>query len=148
MKYLLIAATLFLQSCATYIGLTYDQKCANKGMVLAGANEDTTYGSQYNYNYGLTTARYSSDSVSCRVPANNEERKLVSLEQERLQPINEYNNGYNGKYWLNVLGYYAFILPGVGLKFYFDGQQADAIQKYYEIGREQNNRNVSSSDKP
>jgi hypothetical protein len=143
MKLLLILSVFILQSCATYIGYTYDQQCANKGMVLSGANETSGVNTYSNGTYG----RSYYDNVSCRVPANNDEKREIALEQERLYPINEYNSGVRTKQLINGIGYYLLILPGVGLKFWYDHEADQALKKYQEI-RSSQNRSVSSTLSP
>lgn len=141
MKPLNILVFAALVSCATRAPLTYKQECGYKGMVLAGVNTQsgTVSGSAYNWKTNSTSYNdeyYEGESVQCVVPKNKKEACEAEVYGQAAAPLNEYNSGYQGKKFLTGLGYYALILPGVGLKFYYDGQRDKAVYQAKEIEKD------------
>ena len=136
MKVLVLIALVIFQSCASRAPLTYKQTCGAKGMVLAGVREDSGSTSSYSYDYGRLSGYYDGESVQCVVPQNKKQECEAHIYGQAARPIMEYNDGIGGKRVLTGAGYYALILPGIGLKLYYDKQRDLAVQKAMEIEKE------------
>jgi hypothetical protein len=133
----IILCLLVVTSCATRAPLNYNQKCAAKGLVLDGVSEQSGSGSTYSFATNSTYVSNSSgENISCVVPRNDYQRCQIEVYSKSIAPISEYNEWYKTKEFVNGLGYYALILPGVGLKYYYDSQRDQAINKSSEILKE------------
>lgn len=128
---ILLLSVFLLTSCATRAPKTYKQICADRGMVLAGVSSDS--GSGQNYYTGRTS--YYGESVNCSVPRSKvEECKVVGISESSV-PVDEYNEFAETRRFVSGLGYWAFILPGIGLKYAFDTQRDEAYNKGLELQR-------------
>lgn len=133
MKVVLLVMLLVLVSCASRAPMTYKQSCGAKGMVLAGVRSDSGSTSSYNMNYGAVNGSYDGESISCVVPQNAKQECEALVYQKAARPVLEYNSSYQSKKFLSGLGYYAFIVPGIGLKLYYDGQVDQAVAEAQKI---------------
>lgn len=119
-----LALLLIVTSCATYIAKTPSDICASQGMKLAGVSSSSGAINGYGRNNQYAT---SSNGVQCVVPETAydkcEAEKLLYV----LAPVDEYNSNFDTKYKINELAYFAFILPGIGMKLYYDNQQDKAV---------------------
>jgi hypothetical protein len=133
MRILIMALLFTLTSCAGWVATNYRQECAQKGMKLAGVNSGS--GASYNYNYGRTN--HYSENVQCELPKSKKEQCEINAYERSLDPIYEYNEWWRTKDAVTGLGYFAFILPGVGAKMYFESKQEDAIAESRRIAQEE-----------
>lgn len=136
MKVVLLVVLLSLASCATRAPLSYNQKCGLKGMVLAGVNEESGDTSSYNYNTGRSRGSYEGESVQCVVPKDKKQECQAQIFRQAANPVLEYNDWAETKRFVNGVGYYAFVLPGVGMKLWFDSQRDAAVKQSFELEKE------------
>lgn len=124
---LIVAGVLFLSGCATAIPLTYEEQCSLREMKLAGVNSGSAQ-------YGLDTIK--SESVSCRIPADQTEEVEVSRRKSITTPKAEYNNTVQSKRLFGAIGYVLYIVPGIVIKIVADNQRQTAIEKSQQIENE------------
>ena len=133
MKFSVLLSLVMLTSCATHAPKTYEQRCAERGMVLRGVNASSGTTSNYNYNYGVTTGSYSGENVSCEVPANDIQRCQVGVLRHSTDPIENYNSGVQFKNLLAGVGYITYVIPGFVAKYYYDKQRSTALSESLAI---------------
>lgn len=147
---LILGMALF--GCATPIHYTAKQKCAQDGMALVGVDHGSSngfiYGSGSATAYGANPAqptsvysnssvfsRGSSEYVRCAVPATDAEKSEITAIQTSLAPINEYNSNIRAKRAVTGIGYFFWVIPGLGAKLYYDSEYDKALRSSGELLR-------------
>lgn len=131
MRYLLVLVV--ISSCASYAPKTYNQQCADKGMVLTGVSNSSGSGSHYNIGTNSSVvSSYADEAVHCIVPENDIQRCEVEKYVESSMSVQEYNSSAGTKRFVTGVGYIAFILPGVVAKLVFDNQLDEAVSRSLE----------------
>jgi hypothetical protein len=129
-------AILNIVGCATSAPISYQEHCANKGMMLASVTDTDSSAAAYGSNGSTAYARGNAESVSCEVPKT----EVQSCEVRRLGavagPKVEYNSGLTGKKWVTGIGYVLYVLPGVGAKLYYDSKLDKAVAQSQKIDAE------------
>jgi hypothetical protein len=134
---ILVLIPAMLSGCATRIAYSPKQKCAMDEMVLQGIQHSDSSAMAYNWQTrSVVTASGNTESVSCRVPANDQEKAEAQAINRSLGPIHEYNSGIGGKNLLVGIGYLFYIVPGVGAKLYYDKKHDEALAQSNLLLRE------------
>jgi hypothetical protein len=131
---IIIILSLLTTGCATPAWRSYNQDCASRGMALSGVT--TTTGDATHLVGGrLMASDYEEEQVSCHIPKSDYEQCMIRAHAESLKPLQDYNEWIGAKRTLTGLLYFPVVLPGVGLKLYFDKQREVAYKESESIER-------------
>lgn len=131
MKKILITLILVnLASCAHQIPLTYEERCAIKGMKFSGTVNETigtsasTFGNGNNSVNGYSVSHES--SVQCTSPSNEKDKCEVRERATTGTKAQEWNRDVYSKNMLTYWGY-LLIIPGIVLQQVYSSKEADLI---------------------
>ena len=132
-KFIILAvASCFISACATYAPVSYQEKCALKGMVLSGVGSESGSSFAVGRNGAWASGRSQSETVMCRVPETPKEQCEINSYVKAFEPKAKYNDSVSSvNPWIGV-GYFIYILPGVVGKLAMDNKLDKAVNSYEE----------------
>lgn len=138
MKNLLIILTIVnLASCAHQIPLSYEERCAIKGMKFNGLVNESNGASVSTFSNGDNTVNGYSESymssVQCVSPTTAKDRCEIKKKATAATEAQVWNAGVRGKNLLTYMGYVFFILPGVCLQSWYGNQESEHLYSITEL---------------
>jgi hypothetical protein len=133
---ILLWLTLALLGCATAIPYTAEEQCALGAMHLVGLDFQSGSSHAVASNGRSAVAHSYGTAVRCETPKSEAESSHVAIVRQSLDPKIEYNNAIGGKRLMTGIGYVLWIVPGIGLKLYFDSEYDNAVEQSYKIRSE------------
>lgn len=139
MRTALILSLSILSACATPIRYSDTEDCALRGMKLTGVDITNSTASAYNFRTNaVTTAHGYHESARCEVPKDELEKSEIAKTQYSLGPKLKYNDGVGVMQFVNGVGYFAFVVPGVALAIAFENAKSKAIRESAALRTEAN----------
>lgn len=118
--------------CISPIKYTYQEHCALDGLKLSHVASSATSG-YASSGSGSAVYEGSSEVIGCTVPASQSDQQEINRLMLVAEPKREWNSKWFERNLITVLGYAAWIFPGIGASIYYWGEKDDAIQASREV---------------
>jgi hypothetical protein len=129
----LTSVSLLCSGCATVAPVSYQERCAAKGLTLSGVSSGSSQAIASGTRGGVVTVNGYSENVHCEVPKTEPEK----CETNRLAKMAEPKLNYNRNLYLRnmgiMVGYIFYVVPGVGLKLWADKDYDSAMAETKKI---------------
>ena len=115
-------------SCATQLPYTVEETCALNDLKFSNAVTTQVISVNRTASERVPLLKTDTETVAvCELPKTTEEKRHVQSLRAELAPKVQYNDSIEAKQLLTGLGYYLFVLPGVGLKLKYDADYDAAL---------------------
>lgn len=136
MRLLVLLITAMTVGCASAIRISDKEACATRDLRLEGVDSGQVDSFHTASNGAYVSGSSYGEVRRCGVPSSEAEKREISDLKAAAEPKFEYNSGIKGKRLLTAVGYVFWVVPGVLLKYMYDGQYDEAVTRSNQIQTE------------
>lgn len=136
MRLFVVIVAVMSVGCASAIRISDKEECATRDLKLEGVDSGQVDSFHAASNGAYVRGNSYGEVRRCGVPSSEAEKREISDLKAAAEPKVEYNSGIKGKRLLTAVGYVFWVVPGILLKYMYDGQYDEAVAQSNKIQTE------------